>query len=290
MILRFVCGGLLALTLDGPPELPPEPEPVVAPEPEPVVAPAPEPEVEPEVEPAPPEAVPAPEGEPIVVPAPEAVQSAAAGTGPVQPAHPPNPHARPSEGVYAVGSSGVAPLPPPPPPVPSSTISKGSWRGVGWLSARLHVAGPISGEVPARPTVIALGGGAEGGWRIRQWVALGSSFSRQPHEVYREQIPDAPLVTSRGFMTAWDVAFLRLYAPVRGRVDPFIDVGGGLSFFDPARDQPLVIGGTARVSAGLEFWITHSLTLGLVGIYRFNTVDDARGHVWQAAIDVGIHW
>jgi hypothetical protein len=207
------------------------------------------------------------------------------------PAQPPDPHARPSEGVYAVGSSAVAPLPPAPPPVDPSTIRRDGWRGVGWLSLRVLASGPIYGDAPGRPTVIALGGGAEGGWRIRQWIGIGSGFSRQPHELYRQDVPDAPAVlTRRGYMTAWDIAFVRLYAPVPGRIDPFIDVGGGLAFFDPARDRASLVGGTVRGSVGFDAWITRQLTLGLAGIYRVNFVDETVGHAWQAVIDLAVHW
>lgn len=204
---------------------------------------------------------------------------------------PPDPHAPPSEGVYAVGSSGVAPLPPAPPPVDPATIPRGSWRGVMWLSLRLHVAGYIGGDAPARPTVVALGGGAEAGWRIRQWVGLGSSFSQQPHELYREDVPDAPaVVTRRGYMSAWDIAFLRLWAPVDGRVDPYLDVGGGLAFFDPARDRPSLVGATVRASLGLDVWVARNLTLGFAGIYRLNLIDSTLGHAWQGAIEFAVHW
>jgi hypothetical protein len=207
------------------------------------------------------------------------------------PAQPPDPKARPSEGVYAVGSSGVAPLPPAPPPVDPKTIQRGGWRGVGWLSLRVLASGPIYGTPPGRPTVISLGGGAEGGWRIRQWIGIGAGFTRQPHELYRQDLPDAPAVlTRRGYMTAWDIAFVRLYAPVRGRVDPFIDVGGGMTFFDPARERASVAGGTVRASVGFDAWITRQLTLGVTGIYRVNFVDESIGHAWQAAIELGVHW
>lgn len=233
--------------------------------------------------------------EPGAVPAePEAGEpvTPAPSTPPAEPAPaPPDPHARPSEGVYAVGSSGVAPLPPAPPPVDPSTIRRDGWRGVGWLSLRLLVSGPIYGTAPGRPTVVALGGGAEGGWRIRQWIGIGTGFSRQPHELYRLDVPEAPAVLNRrGYMTAWDIAFLRLYAPVPGRLEPFIDVGGGLSFFDPARDRSSLAGGTVRASVGFDAWITRQLTLGLAGIYRVNVVDDTVGHVWQAVIELGVHW
>ncbi|HVH98812.1 MAG TPA: hypothetical protein VM869_08880 [Enhygromyxa sp.] len=252
------------------------------------------------------EPAPEPEPEPIAVPAPEQVRDAAeSGAGPLPqpeqvrdeanletaPSQPPDPQARPSEGVHAVGSSGIAPLPPPPPPVSPETISRGRWSGVGWLSVRLLVAGPIAGDSPARPTVIALGGGAEGGWRIRQWIGLGTSFTRQPHEVYREDVPDAPAtITFRGYMSAWDIAFVRLFAPVRGRVDPFVDIGGGLAFFEPARDRPTSMGGSVRASVGFEAWIARNLTLGISGVYRANFVDDTVGHAWQGALDFGVHW
>jgi hypothetical protein len=239
------------------------------------------------VEPAP--------GEPEPEPAPITVEP-----GPATPAapkpvdssgQPPNPKARPSEGVYAVGSSGVAPLPPAPPPVDPSTIARSGWRGVGWLSLRVLVSGPLYGDAPGRPTVISLGGGVEAGWRIRQWIGLGTSVSRQPHEIYRQDVPDAPAVlTRRGYMTGWDLAFVRLFAPVTGRIDPFIDVGGGLAFLDPARDRASVVGGTVRASVGLDAWLTRQLTLGLAGIYRVNFVDDTVGHAWQAALELGLHW
>jgi hypothetical protein len=202
-----------------------------------------------------------------------------------------DPHASPSEGVYAVGSSGVAPLPPAPPPVDPSTIRRDGWRGVGWLSLRLLVSGPIYGTAPGRPTVVALGGGAEAGWRIRQWIGLGTGFSRQPHELYRQDVPEAPAVFNRrGYMTAWDVLFVRMYAPVPGRVEPFIDVGGGLAFYDPARDRGSLAGGTVRASFGFDAWITRSLTLGVAGIYRVNFVDETVGHAWQAVAELGVHW
>jgi hypothetical protein len=229
---------------------------------------------------------------------PEVVRDeAAAGQGAVpppgpapSPASPPNPQSRPSEGVFAVGSSGIAPLPPPPPPLPRSSIARGRWSGVGWLSVRLMGTGPIAGFTPARPSVIALGGGVDGGWRIRQWLALGAGFSRQPHEISREPGFDGGLVQYRGHLSVLDLAFMRIYAPVRGRVDPYIEVGGGLAFFDPARERPTVLGGSVRASAGVEFWIARHMTLGLMGIYRANVIDDVVGHAWQAGLDLGVHW
>ena len=250
----------------------------------PAPAPAEEVEVEPEPEPKPEvEPEPEPEPEPIAVLSPEQVQEQASA--------PPDPRARPSEGVHAVGSSGIAPLPPAPDPLPPSTIPRGSWRGQGWLSIGTQVTGPLAGDAPARPTVISLGGGVEAGWRIRQWIGLGVGFARQPHEVYRRPLADSSgTLRLRGHMNACDLLFVRLYAPVRGRVDPFIDVGGGLAIFNPARDQPTRGGGTVRASIGLDAWVTRNVTLGLSGIYRANFVDETVGHAWQAAFNLGLHW
>lgn len=237
---------------------------------------------------APPEAPSDPEPIAVPVSAPDTAPDVAPSP---EPHSPPDPSARPSEGVYAVGSSGVAPLPPAPEPVSPSKIPRGSWRGDGWLTVRLNVTGPIQGAPPGRATVIALGGGAEGGWRIRQWVGIGAAFSRQPHEVANVPILGAPGTFRRnGYLTAWDVAFLRLYAPVRGRVDPFIDVGGGVVFYDPARERSTLVGGGLRASVGLEIWVARQVTLGLSGVYRANFVDDTIGHGWQAALDFGLHW
>lgn len=230
-----------------------------------------------------------------VLPPPDAsvtqIPASVTAANPATSAHPPNPQARPSEGVHAVGSSGIAPLPAPPPPVPISSIAQGRWSGVGWLAVRLLGTGPIAGDTPARPTVIALGGAVEGGWRIRQWIALGAGFTRAPHEVYRQFVPDAEgSFQYRGYLSTWDVGFLRLYAPVRGRVDPYLDFGGGLAFYDPARDRPTILGGSVRASVGVEFWIARNLTLGLAGLYRAQVVDDSVGHAWQAGLDFGVHW
>jgi hypothetical protein len=253
---------LTCLSLFGPPELPSEPS-------SPAEAPI---EVEPAPEPAPlAPAAPTPEGDPA--------------------ASPPSPQARPSEGVYAVGSGPVTPLPPPPPPVPASAIPKFDWRGVMWLSVRLTVTGPIAGNYPARPSVVSLGGAVEGGWRINQIAALGLGLARQPHEVIRQTGPGDVTTVRRGTMTVWDVAFVRLFAPVRGRVDPFLDVGGGMAFLEPAREgEPLEIAGTARGSVGIDVWVSKNLTLGVSGLYRAAFLRESIGHSVQGAIEIAVHW
>jgi hypothetical protein len=254
---------------------------------------APPPELPPE---GPSEApVEAPVEAPIEVPAPEDVQRDAAEQAPAAGgdpfAKPPSPEARPSEGVYAVGSGPVTPLPPPPPPVPVSAIPKLDWRGVLWLSLRLTVTGPIGGSYPAKPGVVSLGGALEGGWRINQIAGLGMSLSRQPHEVIRQTALDDVSVVQRGTMSVWDVAFVRLFAPVRGRVDPFLDVGGGMAFLEPAREgEPLDVGGTVRASLGFDAWVAKNLTIGVSGLYRVGFLRDSIGHSVGGAVEIAAHW
>jgi hypothetical protein len=268
MIARLTCLILFA----GPPELPADSPPV-----------------------EPPAAADAPaEDAPIEIRAPEEVREDVANVPPAAGgdpfATPPNPQAHPSEGVYAVGSGPVAPLPPSPPPVPASAIPKLDWRGIMWLSIRLTVTGPIGGDYPARAGVVSVGGAFEGGWRINQIAALGMGLSRQPHEVIRQTSLEQTLVL-RGTMTVWDAAFIRLFAPVRGRVDPFIDLGGGMAFLEPAREgERLDVGGTVRGSLGFDVWLAKNLTFGVSGMYRAAFMRESVGHSIQGALEIAAHW
>lgn len=279
MIARLTCLVLFA----APPELPADPpaNPPTA-EDAPIEIRAPE-QVQQDVERG--------EGE---VRTPEQVQADAAkvpppaGGDPLAP--PPNPQSPPSEGVYAVGSGPVAPLPPPPPPVPVSAIPKLDWRGVLWLSVRLTVTGPLGGSYPARASVVSLGGAFEGGWRINQIAALGMGLSRQPHEIIRQTHLDQ-IDIRRGTMSVWDIAFIRMFAPVRGRVDPFIDLGGGMAFVEPAREgEPLDVGGTIRGSLGFDAWLAKNLTIGVSGMYRAAFMRESVGHSIQGALELAVHW
>lgn len=203
---------------------------------------------------------------------------------------PPNPQAAPAEGVHAVGSTAIAPLPPPPPPIDPSTIRPGPWRGVGWVGVYGLVTGPIGGLTPARPTVVALGGGLEAGWRPRGWIGLGTAFNRQIHEARDEVQPDGSTVRRRGYFTGWDVAFVRLWLPVRGRVEPYVGLGGGLAFVSSSRDLGTRVGGTFNGTIGFDGWVGRNVTIGLAGVYRGNVVSDELGHAWQVALTFASHW
>lgn len=195
----------------------------------------------------------------------------------------------------------MEPLPPPPPPVDPKYIAKGPWRGRFWLGLRLLVTGPIGGERPARATVVAVSGGLDFGWRISNWLGLGTGISGQLHD------SDAVLVSSfygdtlsryYGDLFAWDIAFLRFFVPLQKRFQPFVDVGGGLSSYTRPTGGAL-IGGHLRSGIGFEGWVGRNITLGLGVYYRLTALeqrweDGGRtyplGHSLQGAVELGFHW
>ena len=88
-----------------------------------------------------------------------------------------------------------------------------------------------------------------------------------------------------------DFAFVRLFAPVRGRVDPFVDLGGGMVFLESARPGlPLDVGGSLRASVGFDAWLTKTITLGISGLYRAVFVGDSIGHTIQGAVELAVHF
>ena len=193
----------------------------------------------------------------------------------------------------AVGMGATAPLPPPAPPVDPSSITKGPWRGRGYLNLRVFASGPVGGQQPARANVVAFGGEAEIGWRINNWVSLGAGLGGQPHrrvertvlisgERYYE-VADASLMN-------WDFAVVRFFVPMTGRLQPFLDVAGGLSVLGPLPGESRRIGGQGRASVGTDIWLSRNLSLELAFGYRINAMDDAIGHDLLGRTGLGIHW
>ncbi|TPV92406.1 MAG: porin family protein [Myxococcales bacterium FL481] len=190
----------------------------------------------------------------------------------------------------------AAPLPAPPPPVPVSALLSGPWRGVGWLAVHLTTTGPIGGDRPALPTVVAVGFGLEAGWRVNNFLGIGTGVSRQTHErsdyYYIDQFTSERILErSYGELTNFDVLFARGYLPVRGRVQPFAEIGGGLVILEPT-DVTIAayVGGQGRAGLGVEAWISRSLTLAAGARYRLTAFEDATGHSYQGYLQFGVHW
>ncbi|MEE9383266.1 MAG: hypothetical protein V3V08_07615 [Nannocystaceae bacterium] len=188
-----------------------------------------------------------------------------------------------------------APLPPPPPHADPSTIRRGPWRGVGWVGFRATMTVPLGGELPAKGDVAASGGGVEMGWRIRNLIGVGGGLSRTTHQRSETQYHD-PVVGGTvteyayGFLTYLDL-MSRLYVPLDGRVQPYIDVGGGVAWLEPSDPEVLaIIGGQGKAGIGLDAWIARNLTFGGGLTYRITSLDGAVGHSAHGHLQFGIHW
>ena len=241
--------------------------------------------------------VPAGESAVVVVEAP--TSGAAPAQVPVSAAAPVS--AAPPAGASARRPAVIEPLPAPPAPLSRKAIQRGPWRGRFCLGARIGLIGPIAGERPARPTAIAFGGGADLGWRVNNWLGLGTGLSGQIHDAeYVTTI--TPLGPERrlyyGNMLHWDVAFARLFVPLRRRVQPFGEIGGGLASYERPTGGYL-IGGQMRVGLGLEAWVSSNVTLGVIGGGRYTRLERrfAEGPSahpaatsYQVVVELGFHW
>lgn len=227
--------------------------------------------------------------------------------GTAAPAAPAAP-AEPAPGPVAMDYGGemMTPLPPPPPPLDPSTISRGPWRGRGWLALRLSVTGPVGGDLGARPSVLSFGGGGDLGWRINNVVGLGMGVSGQIHSRIRvREVGTNDTTRFNNGLLYWDAAFLRLYLPLKRRFQPYAEVGGGLARLNhhaPDATGAVVplrsYGGQVRAALGFEAWITSTFTFGFSGTYRLNAFRDlpgqgagwSVGHAMQGVIDFAAHW
>ncbi|MEZ4383409.1 MAG: hypothetical protein R3A79_18915 [Nannocystaceae bacterium] len=193
------------------------------------------------------------------------------------------------------------PLPSPPPPVPRDRIRKGPWRGRWWAGLRIGLAGPLGGDVPAKPTVGSVSGGFDLGYRVNNWLGIGTGFTGHLHD--RAEVEEVTQVgvetrTVYGDMIFWDPLFARLYLPVKRRFQPFAEVGGGLASYERAEGGYL-LGGQVRGGVGFDGWVTSNITLGLIANYRLTRLNQKFadgavahpiGHSYQVLFELGFHW
>lgn len=215
------------------------------------------------------------------------------------PSAPPPAPGPPPGGVEAVGGAQTAPLPPPPAPINPARIQNGPWRGKGWIAVKVSVTGPLgTGPGPyANPTVLSWGGVLEGGWRMNNLFAVGTAISRQPHQqrrsVVRDPFDELEYTTVyTGRLMSFDLLFFRGYVPVFGRVQPYIDVGGGIGLLTPPLPQdPSRAAGLGRASVGLDIWLARNFTINASVLYRFIGAGGADiGHSLSGHAGVGIHF
>jgi hypothetical protein len=193
------------------------------------------------------------------------------------------------------------PLPSPPPPVPRDRIRKGPWRGRWWAGLRIGLAGPIAGDVPAKPTVGSVSGGFDLGYRVNNWLGIGTGFSGHLQDRAEvEEVTPAGVETRTvyGDMIFWDPLFARLYLPVKRRFQPFAEVGGGLASYERA-EGGYILGGQLRGGVGFDGWVTSNITLGVIANYRLTRLNQKFadgavahpiGHSYQLLFELGFHW
>ena len=170
----------------------------------------------------------------------------------------------------------------------------------------MSMTGPVGGEVGARPGVLSLGGGMDVGWRINNVLGLGMGLSGHIHS--RVRVREVGTLDTERFnngMLYWDAAFLRVFMPLKRRVQPYIEIGGGLARLNhragdatgavvPVRSY----GGQVRAAVGVEAWVSNTVTLGFSGTYRLNAFKDLPGqgpgwtigHAMQGVLELGLHW
>ncbi len=274
------------------------------------------------VEPAPAEALPVTSAETVPTPPPATTSSPSSATPAPTPyagpdatapltappgASTPTPYATP--GVPPVkptgfdfGGQSLAPLPPPPPAIDPATIRRQPWRGRYWMAFRLSITGPVAGEHPAAPSVLALGGGADFGWRVGNVLGLGMGLSGQTHNLQLVDVTnpgtgERSKQTFKSQMLYWDALFARFHLPLKRRFQPYAEVGFGLARLLSRGDETRSYGPQVRASLGLEGWVSSNVTLGIAGTYRLNALNHPSGHsgwvighAMQGTFELGFHW
>ncbi|MCB9749653.1 MAG: hypothetical protein H6713_06550 [Myxococcales bacterium] len=194
--------------------------------------------------------------------------------------------------------------PPPPAPAPEPTpepkkAEKPKPAGL-WLALRLGATFGVGGDRPARAMLVSPTGGFDLGYRVNDHVSIGTGISGQIHD--KELVPaqDAEKGQSEGFgtMFAWDALNLRFYAGRRGRLQPYLEVGGGMAVYRRPGGS-VTPGPMLRAGLGFERWVSEHVTIGIAGTYRLSAFEMKytkaetewlMGHGVQAFFDLGFHW
>jgi hypothetical protein len=167
--------------------------------------------------------------------------------------------------IGAVGPPGDPPLPPPPPDAPRASVRTGPWRGRGWIGFGLGAT--LSPLEQRRDRVLSGGAWLEGGLRLHRHVGLATRLGTYVGSARREDgyddDGDRVVVTAVGRVTTWDVARLRLFFPVRRRLEPWVDVGGGLAVEHPPFATSRTLWGTSAQAIGLDMAVAPRLSVSL---------------------------
>lgn len=208
---------------------------------------------------------------------------------------PGDPAPAPPDGApRATGGWGHVPLPDPPAAQPQAKTERGPFRGRFWLEVSLGLIGPVGGRRPAAGTVLTAVGGGAFGWRLHRHVGLYTALSSYLHDAetvtFVDEVGNEFDERAFGRITMFDLAVLRVALPATARVEPRIDVGGGIG----ARRRPFDSGaqavGSIRSGVGVDFWLGPTFTLGASLVHRLTLLNDAAGHALFGTADLGVHW
>lgn len=197
------------------------------------------------------------------------------------------PHDAPGAG--AIGSD-EPPLPPAPPPV--ARVPKGGpWYGRGWLELGADLI--FIGHLPHQLRILSAGLSGAGGWRPHPWFGLGTQLSTfisgQEKGLVSEQGAPPAVVKAAVPITAWDTLVLRLFVPLRSRVEPIFDVSSGFAV-ERSPVSARRVWGSVRVGAGLDVYVAPTMTLGFGVDYRLLARRDDLRHAVGGRLRLGFHF
>jgi hypothetical protein len=139
-----------------------------------------------------------------------------------------------------------------------------------------------------------MGWGVDIGYRAQPWLGVGLGFHRQPHDYVEVQLQTDTTVfvtDATGYLNTYDLLILRGFLPVEGRIQPWVDVAGGMAVLQAAlAGRPSGVGGQFRLGAGADFWIQQQISLDLSLHYRLNSVGGGPGHLLRGALGITFHW
>lgn len=194
----------------------------------------------------------------------------------------------------AIGGQGMTPLPTPPPPADPGSIETAAWRGQGWFDVRVDVVVPVAGDRPGRGTVVSAAGRGDAGWRLLPFLGLYTSVATFAHDARTEtavdEFGDEVNITGFGRLVMFDLANVRGFVPVEGRVQPWADVGAGVGIYRPPLRGDADAAGGAKFALGTDFWVGPTFTLSLGADYRLIVIERSLGHTLSFGLSAGIHW
>ncbi len=195
-------------------------------------------------------------------------------------------------GLGALGDLAGPPLPGPPPDANPAKIRSGPWFGRGWLG--FAVGGTISPIDRRAGRALAAGAFVEGGLRLHRYLGLATRLGTYVGSVARADGYDANgervAVTAAGRVSTWDPIRVRVLVPVRRRLEPWLEVAGGLAVERPPFARERRTWGAFAAALGLGIWVAPRLSLQLALEHRLLARPGARRQSLAAWLALHVHF